>query len=52
MPEGFTRHELGDILNIEANTRGSIWITGLAHDGTDMFAVDGFTNKLYKLERK
>ena len=52
MPEGFTTHRLGDILNIERNTRGNIQISGLAFDGTDMFGVDAFTNKLYKLERK
>ena len=52
MPEGFTTHRLGDILNIESNTRCRIQITGLAFDGTDMFGVDACTNKLYKLERK
>ena len=52
VPEGFKKHRLGGILNIEENTYSIINITGLAHDGTDMFAVDAFTNKLYKLERK
>ena len=52
MPEGFRTHELGDILNIKENMRGNIWITGLAHDGTDMFAIEAFTSGLYKLERQ
>ena len=52
MPEGFRIHESGGILDIERNARGNIWITGLAHDGTDMFAVDGFTDGLYKLEKR
>lgn len=52
MPDGFRRHELGDILNIEEDVRGNIWITGLAHDGVDMFAVEGFTDALYKLEKR
>ena len=52
MPEGFTIHRTGYILNIERNAIGNIQITGLAYDRTDMFGVDAFTNKLYKLERK
>ena len=52
MPEGFTIHSTGQILNIETNTYAVIQISGLAFDGTDMLAVDAFTNKLYKLERK
>ena len=52
MPEGFTIHKLGYTLNIKKNTMGRIQIDGLAYDNTDMFAVDAFTNKLYKLERK
>ena len=52
MPEGFTTHRLGDVFNIKSNTYGNIQITGLAYDGADMFGVDAFTNKLYRLERK
>ena len=52
MPKGFTIHRTGYIFDIERNTIGSIQITGLAYDGTDMFAVDACTHKLYKLERK
>ena len=51
MPEGFIQHRLGGILNVKENTYSIIQITGLAHDGVDMFAVCAFTNKLYKLER-
>ena len=50
-PSGYTSHELG-VLNIEENTVGGIWITGLAFDGQDMFAVCSFTDGLYKLEKR
>ena len=52
MSEGYERHPLGDILNVKENARGSIDITGLAFDGQTMFAVDSFTDALYKLEKR
>ena len=51
IPEGFRKNEFGDIHDIKKNTSGSIDITGITFDGYDMFAVDAFTNSLYKLER-
>ena len=52
MPKGFTMHRTGYIFDIERNAIGNIQITGLAFDGTDMLAVEAFTNKLYKLKKK
>ena len=52
MPKGYRMHEVGQLINIEKDTLGNINITGLAHDGVDMFAVDGFTDALYKLETR
>ena len=49
-PPGYAFHELG-VLDVEANALGGIWITGLAFDGQDMFAVCSFTDGLYKLGR-
>ena len=52
MPKGFKANHIGGIHDIEGKMHGNIWITGLAYDGTNMLAVDSFTNKLYRLERK
>ena len=49
LPSGFAFHEFG-ILDIERNSIGGIWITGLAFDGQDMFAVCSFTDGLYIVE--
>ena len=50
-PDGYEIHEGFGILDIEQNTYGGLWITGLAYDGQTMFAICGFTDRLYKLER-
>ena len=52
MPDGFKEHEVGGILNIKKDIIGNIWITGLAYDGIDMYAIDSWTNALYKLEKR
>ena len=48
-PPGYAWHELG-IHDLEADVLGGIWITGLAFDGQDMYAVCGFTDALYIVE--
>lgn len=48
-PPGYALHELG-IHDLEADVLGGIWITGLAFDGQDMFAVCSFTDGLYIVE--
>ena len=57
MPEGFSKHPNGNILNMTdpeypQGIVAQIQVTGLAFDGTDMFAVESFTNGLYKLEKR
>ena len=52
MPKGFRVNRAGDIHDIENNINGNIWITGIAFDGLNMYAVDAFTNGLYKLEKR
>ena len=57
MPEGFSEHPTGGILNMTdpeypQGIIGQIYITGITFDGTDMFAVESFTNGLYKLEKR
>ena len=53
-PPGYEKHELGGYLNIEENILAQ-WapsITGLAFDGENMYAVEGFTDALYKVEKR
>ena len=52
MPEGFKLNKFGRIHDIERKVNGNIWIQGITFDGTDMFAVESFTNGLYKLEKR
>lgn len=54
MPEGYRKSTInpGSLYHIETNSEASFYVTGLAYDGFDMYAVDQWTNILYKLERR
>ena len=50
MPLGYEVHEDFGVFDVKENAYGGIWITGLAFDGQNMYAVCSFTNALYIVE--
>lgn len=54
IPEGFQPHHFGGYQNIETGSVAD-WapmISGLAFDGQDMYAIEDFTDALYRLEKR
>ena len=53
-PHGYEKHELGGYLNIEENVLAQ-WapsVIALAFDGQEMYAIESFTQALYRVERR
>lgn len=54
IPEGFQPHHFGGYQNIESGVVAD-WapmISGLAFDGQEMYAIESFTQALYRVERR
>ena len=53
-PAGYEKHPIGGYINLEENVIAQ-WapsVSALAFDGVDMYAIESFTNTLYKLEKR
>lgn len=54
IPPGHAVQEIGGYVNLEENvgSQTAPWVTGLAYDGKNMYAVCGFTDALYIVNTK
>ena len=57
MPRGIRKYDETHYINMTdpeypTGITGQIWITGITYDGTNMYAVDSFSDALYKLEKR